>query len=116
MPSINKLEKRKSWIAHGLVSNGKAYVDLGAQKAIITNGKSLLPAGIKKLSGDFERGSAIEIFLLDSKKPFAKGITNYGKTELDKIMGIKSSDIENVLGYTYGETVIHRDDLVILKS
>lgn len=116
LPQANKSEKRKSWIAHSLVSSGKAYVDSGAQKAILNNGKSLLPAGIKKVSGNFARGAAIELYLLDSNEPFAKGITNYSKNELDKIIGLKSTDIEKVLGYSYGETVIHRDDLVLLKS
>lgn len=115
LPASNKTEKRKNWIAHTLITQGKIFVDLGAQNAILTNGKSLLPAGIKKISGDFERGSAIEIFPPDSNKPFAKGITNYSKVELEKITGLKSSEIEKTLGYTYGETVIHRDDLVILK-
>ena len=116
LPHSNKTEKRKSWIAHTLVTSGKAYVDSGAQNAILTNGKSLLPAGIKKIEGGFERGSAIEICLLDSKKSFAKGITNYRNVELEKIIGLKSSEIEKVLGYSYGETVIHRDDLVLLKG
>ncbi len=115
LPGSNKVEKRKSWIAHTLIAAGKIYVDSGAQKAILTNGKSLLPAGVKKVSGNFERGSGVEICLLDSNSPFAKGITNYGKAELEKIIGLKSADIEKALGYTYGETVIHRDDLAILK-
>ena len=115
IPNENIIEKRKRWIAHGLVTSGKVFVDSGAEKAITGNGKSLLPAGIKKISGDFERGSAIEIYIIYTNKPFAKGITNYSKTELEKIIGIKSSDIENILGYSYGETVIHRDDLVVLK-
>ncbi|MBI3590717.1 MAG: glutamate 5-kinase [Candidatus Melainabacteria bacterium] len=115
LPQTNSTEKRKSWIAHTLITNGKIYVDSGAQTAILNNGKSLLPAGIKKISGKFERGSAIEICILNSEKSFAKGITNYSKAELEKIMGLKSTDIEKTLGYTYGETVIHRDDLVILK-
>lgn len=116
LPQANKSEKRKSWIAHSLVTDGKAYVDSGAQKAILSNGKSLLPAGIKKVTGNFARGAAIELYLLDSNEPFAKGITNYSKNELDKIIGLKSTNIEKVLGYSYGETVIHRDDLVLLKS
>ena len=114
LPSGNKLDKRKSWIANGLVSSGKIYVDDGAQLAILNNGKSLLPSGIKKIIGNFERGSAVEIFHLFKNKPFAKGITNYNKADLERIAGMKSTDIENALGYTYGETVIHRDDLVLL--
>ena len=116
LPSTNKTEKRKSWIKNTLVINGKIYVDSGAQKAILANGKSLLPAGIKKIGGNFNRGAGVEIFLTDSNKPFAKGISNYSKTELEKIAGLKSVEIEKILGYTYGETVVHRDDLVILNN
>lgn len=115
LPDTNKVEKRKSWIANTLVSSGKAFVDEGAKSAILNNGKSLLPIGVKKILGDFERGSAIEICLIGSSEAFAKGITNYSKVELEKIIGLKSTEIEKVLGYSYGETVIHRDDLVILK-
>ena len=116
LPSSDKNEKRKTWIAYGLITSGKVYVDDGAEKAIALNGKSLLPAGVKKVDGNFKRGAAIEICNLKSNKSFAKGITNYGKSELDKIIGVKSTEIEKALRYTYGETVIHRDDLVILKS
>ena len=114
LPQTNKTEKRKSWIAHGLISNGKVFVDSGAQKAILQNGKSLLPAGIKKVSGNFARGAALEVCLVSSNKAFAKGITNYGKSDLERIIGKKSTEIEKILGYTYGETVIHRDDLTII--
>ena len=109
-----KAEKRKSWITHSLVSSGKVIVDAGAKNAILNTGKSLLPAGIKKITGDFQRGSAIDVLNTDENQPFAKGITNYGSSELERIKGLKSNDIEKVLGYTYGETVIHRDDLVLL--
>lgn len=115
LPGSDKIEKRKSWIAHTLMAAGKIYVDSGAQKAILDNGKSLLPAGIKKVTGNFERGSGVDICLLDLNSPFAKGITNYGRAELEKIIGLKSTDIEKALGYTYGDTVIHRDDLVVLR-
>lgn len=115
LPQANKTEKRKNWIAHGLVTTGKIYVDDGAKNAILNNGKSLLPAGIKKVTGNFERGAALEVCYVNSDKAFAKGITNYSKSELEKIKGLNSKEIEKVLGYTYGDNVIHRDDLVILK-
>lgn len=115
LPFGNKIEKRKSWIAHTLISSGKIFVDRGAQKAIHDEGKSLLPSGIKKIFGTFDRGATVDIYLLYGNKPFAKGITNYGKHELEKISGLKSSEISKILGYTYGETVIHRDDLVVMN-
>ena len=115
MPSANRIEKRKSWIAHGLISAGKIFVDSGAESALRKNGKSLLPAGIKKIDGNFARGAAVEICNLNSGVSFAKGITNYSKSELDRIIGLKTSEIEKTLGYAYGDTVIHRDDLVLLE-
>ena len=115
LPNVSKIEKRKSWIANTLLSTGKIFVDEGAFNAIFNNGKSLLPAGLKKIMGSFDRGSAIDILLLNTNKPFAKGITNYNNLELEKILGLKSSEITKTLGYTYGETVIHRDDLIILQ-
>jgi glutamate 5-kinase len=114
LPDASKTEKRKNWITHSLVSSGKVIVDGGAKNAILNTGKSLLPAGIKKITGDFQRGSAVDVININENKPFAKGITNYGSSELERIKGLKSNEIEKVLGYSYGETVIHRDDLVLL--
>ncbi|MBI4689426.1 MAG: glutamate 5-kinase [Nitrospirae bacterium] len=108
-----KLSSRKGWIVYGSRAKGTLHLDAGAVKALIHGGKSLLPSGIVSVVGDFDIGDAV--YCLDSNdKRIAKGIINYSSSEIDKIKGRKTSEIENVLGYRYSDEVIHRDNLVIL--
>lgn len=103
---------RKRWIANGLVSMGKIYLDDGAVKALCTQGKSLLAAGITNIEGEFSASEAVD--LVNSQAiEIGKGIINYSYDELAKIKGQKSADIANILGYYGAETVIHRDNLVV---
>ncbi|MBE7383150.1 MAG: glutamate 5-kinase [Leptolyngbya sp. SIO1E4] len=103
---------RKRWIAQGLVSAGKLYLDSGAIRAIQQGGKSLLAAGISEIEGEFERQAAVQ--LCDAKgREIARGLVNYSHTELTKILGHHSDDIPQILGYEGAETVVHRDNLVI---
>ncbi len=77
-------------------------------------GKSLLPSGITGVEGGFERGDAVR--LCDSNgTEFAKGVINYALPELLRIMGKKTREIERILGYKYGDEVVHRDNLVLKK-
>lgn len=102
---------RKRWIAYSLVPVGTLYLDHGAVKAIRDRGKSLLPAGITHVEGDFQAGEAVT--LCDSEgKEIARGLTNYSSAEIRQIQGHKSEKIPLILGYTSAETVIHRDDMV----
>ena len=102
---------RKRWIAYSLVPVGELYLDHGAVKAIRDRGKSLLPAGITHVEGDFQAGEAVT--LCDSEgKEIARGLTNYSSAEIRQIQGHKSEKIPLILGYTSAETVIHRDDMV----
>jgi glutamate 5-kinase len=111
-PQLRADSARKRWIAHGLVTVGKIYLDDGAVRAIMTSGKSLLPAGITKIEGEFDATDAVK--LCDAQgKEIARGIVNYSSGELDRIHGHRSSDIINILGYIGEETVIHRDNLVL---
>ncbi|BAQ61898.1 glutamate 5-kinase [Geminocystis sp. NIES-3708] len=103
---------RKRWIANGLVAMGKIYLDDGAVKALSTQGKSLLAAGITKIEGEFSNSEAVDLVDFQGQE-IGKGIVNYSYDELLKIKGQKSSDIINILGYYGAETVIHRDNLVI---
>ncbi len=108
---VNKLKSRKHWIAFTLQPLGKIIVDDGARKAILQKGKSLLPSGILAAEGKFSRGDPVS--LVDpQKEEFAKGLVNYSSTEITKIKGLKSQDVEIRLGYKYRDEVIHRDDLV----
>lgn len=104
---------RKRWIAYGLVPMGKLYLDVGAIAAISQAGKSLLAAGIKAVEGDFDNQEAVQ--LCDSNgNEIARGLVNYSSEELQKIRGCHSREIANILGYAGAQTVVHRDNLVLI--
>jgi glutamate 5-kinase len=112
-PKKEKLSSRKGWIAYGCRSKGSLVIDEGAVKALIQNGKSLLPSGIISVEGNFEIGDAV--YCLDLKRNrIAKGLTNYSSSEIEKIKGKKTSEIEKILGYKYSDEAIHRDNLVLI--
>ena len=107
---ISKLQARKKWIISSISPKGEVIIDDGAKKALI-NGKSLLAAGIKKVSGKFNKGDHIRI--LDNKrKIFARGLSSFSSIEIDKIMGCHSNEIEKILGYISKSEVVHKDDMV----
>lgn len=109
----NPIERRKSWILSGQKPQGDALVDEGAVNAIRNKGSSLLPIGIRRITGSFERGDVIRVCSLDDHE-IARGITRYSSEDLERIKGIKSEDISSVLGFDHGSVVIHRDDLVVV--
>ncbi len=113
LPAKEGINSRKHWIAYTLRPSGKLFVDNGAKRAILEKGTSLLPSGITGIEGRFDRGARIRICGEDGIE-FARGITDYGCDEIKSIKGRKSSDIEEILGYRYGDEVIHRDNLVII--
>ena len=112
LPKVSSLDARKRWIVSSIGSNGKIYIDNGARKAL-ENGKSLLPAGITKVDGEFLKGENILIVDLDGKT-LARGLTSFSSKEINKIKGLKSDQIENILGYSSKSEIIHRDDMVKL--
>ncbi len=111
LPARDPMAARKHWIAFTKKPKGKLILDEGAHKALMERGKSLLPSGIHKLEGSFERGDAVRLCDLDGKE-FAKGVTNYNSSELGRIIGKKTKEIELILGYHYGDEVVHRDNMV----
>lgn len=113
LPKLEALSSRKHWIAFNLKPQGDVIVDEGAKKAIVQRGKSLLPSGVVKVKGTFDRGDLISC-LGPQGREFARGLVNYSAPELEKIRGLRSDKIEQVLGYKYSDEVIHRDDLVVL--
>jgi glutamate 5-kinase len=115
LPAKEKLKGRKHWIAFTLKPSGVITIDDGAKRAISLWGKSLLPAGIKEVSGQFEVGELVRC-IDENGKEIARGLSSYGSAEIKKIAGAKTSDIENILGYKYSDEVIHRDDLVLTKK
>jgi glutamate 5-kinase len=108
-----KIKDRKHWIAHTLKPAGSIKVDAGARKALVERGKSLLAAGVVKVDGKFEFGSAVR--LLDEKgKEIARGLVNYNSRDLDQIKGMKTAAVRSLVGANFYDEVIHRDDLVLV--
>ncbi len=113
IPQGSKLTSRKHWIAFTLKPKGKIIVDAGAKKAICQKGKSLLPSGVISVEGKFSVGDAVAI--IDTQGiEFARGLTNYGSTEINKIKGLQTGEIIDKLGYKYSDEIIHRDDLAVI--
>jgi glutamate 5-kinase len=90
-------------------------VDAGAHRAIVEQGRSLLPRGITAVRGAFGAGECVSCLAPDGRE-FARGLASYGSTEVKKIKGLHSKEIESALGYRIGDEVIHRDDMVVLKT
>tara|TARA_B100000965_G_scaffold401416_1_gene425216 strand:- start:602 stop:1708 length:1107 start_codon:yes stop_codon:yes gene_type:complete len=110
LPKISKLDARKQWIIGSIAPKGEVIIDQGAVKAI-NNGKSLLPAGVQKINGAFEKGDHI-LIKDESNKERGRGISSFSSLEIEKIKGSHSSEIKNILGYSSREEIIHKDDLV----
>jgi glutamate 5-kinase len=105
---------RKQWIAGTLKPAGAIAVDAGAVRALV-DGKSLLPAGVTRALGRFERGDTVSIIGPDGTE-VARGICAYSDSDAARIIGRKSADIEKVLGFRGRDEIVHRDDLVVLKT
>lgn len=114
LAGATRLQARKYWLRHAPLAGGRIQVDAGAARALLSGGASLLPGGITGVSGDFARGDMVEIETVRDTGAaiVARGISQYAAGEVRRIAGRKSAEIEPVLGYSYGETVVHRDDLV----
>ena len=108
-----KLSSRKHWIAFGAKPEGRVVVDEGAERALKTGGKSLLPAGIREVFGEFELGETVSVVNANSVE-IARGLVAYPAADLRRISGLQSAAIEATLGYKSIDEAIHRDDLVIL--
>jgi glutamate 5-kinase len=113
LPAQDSLNRRKHWIAYTLRPKGTITVDTGAVEVLSRQGRSLLPSGVSRVEGDFDRGSCVRVCGPDGTE-FARGIVDYSCREIEKILGCKSCRIESVLGYRYGDEIIHRDNLVML--
>jgi glutamate 5-kinase len=105
---------RKRWIAGTLEPRGAVIVDQGAAKAL-ASGKSLLPAGVTRVEGSFERGDAVVIRNGDGVE-IGRGLTAYDHAEAKAIIGRKSGEIGEILGYSGRAALIHRDDMVLQRK
>lgn len=108
-----RLPARKRWLAYAPRARGRVIVNEGAKMQILRGGKSLLPAGVIGVEGDFDAGDVVALVGEDGEV-FAKGMVAYSADELRKVAGAHTSKIESILGYKPSDEVIHRDNLVIV--
>ncbi len=111
---IDRHSRRRHWIAEVLPVSGRILVDEGAQRAIVERGASLLPVGVRAVEGMFEKGECVEI--VGATGVIARGLCNYNAEEMRRLIGIPSDRIEEVLGYKDFSSVVHRDNLVLMKG
>ena len=114
LPSATPGAARKQWIAGTLKPKGTLRVDAGAERAL-AGGRSLLPAGVTAVDGPFGRGDAVSVVAADGRE-IARGLTAYPVDEAAQIVGRRSGDIQEILGYSGGDEIIHRDDLVLSST
>ncbi len=109
----SRISGRKRWIAYSRPPKGRLIVDNGARDALVQGGKSLLPAGIRRVEGNFDYSDTVSC-LTENGVEFARGLVNYNAVDIAKLAGKHTKDIENILGYRDYDEIIHRDNLVLL--
>ena len=115
LPVSDRITSRKHWIAYTLKPVGSLQLDAGAVDAVRRAGRSLLPAGVREVRGTFGVGDCVAC-VDDRGHEFARGLVNYHSAALEQIKGLKTSQIEQILGYKVSDEVIHRDDLALLSD
>jgi len=114
VPSATPAAARKQWIAGTLRPAGALTIDAGARRALL-EGRSLLPAGVIAARGRFDRGDTVSVLAADGAE-IARGIVAYSDVDAARIMGRKSSEIADILGFRGRDEMIHRDDLVLMRQ
>lgn len=114
LASTDPVAARKRWIAGNLEPRGLIEIDEGAEKAL-AQGKSLLPAGVKRVEGSFERGDAV-LIRGPKGREIGRGLIAYARADAERIIGRKSSEIARILGYEGRTELIHRDDMALSRS
>ncbi len=114
VPSATPAAARKQWIAGTLRPAGAITIDAGAQRALL-EGRSLLPAGVTAARGRFDRGDTVSVLAADGAE-IARGIVAYSDVDAARIMGRRSSEIADILGFRGRDEMIHRDDLVLMRQ
>lgn len=108
-----RMRARKYWLRHAPATAGRIVVDCGAARALVIGPASLLPIGIVHVEGDFLRGDIVTI--IDSKsRALARGVGQYGAAEVRRLAGIQGYEINSRLGYSYGDEIVRREDMVVL--
>ena len=109
----SRVSGRKRWIAYSRPPKGRLIVDDGARDALVRGGRSLLPAGIRRVEGSFDYSDTVSCFT-ENGVEFARGLVNYNAMDTTKLAGKHTKDIEKILGYRDYDEIIHRDNLVLL--
>jgi glutamate 5-kinase len=111
----DSLSSRKHWIAFTLKPRGKLSLDAGAVRALRERSASLLPAGVTAIAGRFRVGDLVACLTPDGEE-VARGLVSYDARDLERIKGQRTSRISEVLGYSNGDEVIHRDNLIVFRA
>ncbi len=111
----DRISSRKHWLAFTTRARGELHLDPGAVRAICKDGRSLLPAGVSRVAGEFARGDVVGLFDADGRE-VARGLVAYDADAAGRLAGRSTREIEPVLGYSNGDAIIHRDDLVVLEG
>lgn len=106
---------RLLWLAHASSPRGALHLDEGAVRAVVEGGKSLLPAGVTKVDGEFAAGDPVDL-LAENGHIVARGLVNFDARELPRLLGRSTRDLAQELGAAYEREVVHRDDLVVLRG
>lgn len=115
LPARRRMRGRKHWIAFALKPAGALAVDRGAAEALRNRGRSLLPSGIRAVSGEFSSGDCVS--LLDQEGlEFGRGLVNYPAADVLKVKGMRSQEISRILGYKVADEIIHRDNFVLIED
>jgi glutamate 5-kinase len=114
LASQDPVTAKKRWIAGQLEPRGAITIDAGAEKALLS-GKSLLPAGVMRIDGTFDRGDAVILRSAEGRE-LGRGLVAYPKAEAERIIGKRSADIEAILGYNGGDELVHRDDMALSRK
>ena len=114
VPRVSPAQARKRWIAGGLSAEGAVVIDAGAERAL-RGGKSLLPVGVKTVTGRFQRGDAVVVKSEDGRE-LARGLIAYDADDAKRLIGRRTVEIESILGYRGRDEMIHRDDLALTTS
>ncbi|MBI9076382.1 MAG: glutamate 5-kinase [Desulfatibacillum sp.] len=112
-PKNKKMPGKKCWLGFAADPKGVFVVDQGAAKALVSNGKSLLPVGIQAVEGSFGVGAPVQVVGPD-RQVLGVGLSNYSSADARKIKGCSTSQLENILGHKAYDEVIHRDNLVVI--
>lgn len=113
--TMKKVKSIKKWIAFGMKTKGAIIIDKGAEEAVLNKGKSILPVGVVKVNGKFNKGDTLKVFSMDNKL-IAKGISNFSSDDILKIKGKNQKKILSEFNDAMCSEVIHRDCLVVFKD